>query len=90
VFEDGLYMSHGVDGTVLVVIAQDNRKTLWVRSFAATEYVLGVLDEEVLSDHDRSAMASHLSAKKGFHTKSYNEPEGGLKDCAFQKYVLET
>ena len=52
--------------------------------------MLGVLDEEVLSDHDRSAMASHLSAKKGFHTKSYNEPEGGLKDCAFQKYVLET
>jgi hypothetical protein len=28
-------------------------------------------------------------AFEGFHTDNYNEPEGGFKDCAFPKYVLE-
>jgi hypothetical protein len=87
--KDGLYMSHGTDGTVLTIIVEDNRKTLWVRNFATKESVLDILEDDVLSGHDRSGIASHLSAKKGFYTDNYNEPEDGFKGCAFLKYILE-
>lgn len=83
-------MSHGADGRVLTVICEDNRKTLWVRYFATRDSVLDILEDDVLSGHDRSAISSYLSAKKGFYTDKYNVPEGGLKDCAFLKYVLES
>lgn len=89
-FKDGLFMSHGVDGTVLTVIREQNGRTLWVRNFATKESVLDILEDDVLSGHDRSAISSHLSAKKGFYTDDYNGSEGGFKDCAFLKYVLET
>jgi hypothetical protein len=87
--KDGLYMSHGADGRLLTVISEDNRRTLWVRNFATRESALDILADEVLSGHDRSAIASYLSAKKGFFTDSYNVPEGSFKDYAFLKYVLE-
>jgi hypothetical protein len=87
--KDGLYMSHGADGTLLTAICEDNRRTLWVRNFATYNDALNVLEDDVLSGHDRSAVTSYLSAKKGFYTGDYNKPEGGFKDCAFLKYVLE-
>jgi hypothetical protein len=87
--KDGLYMSHGADGTLLTVICEDNRRTLWVRNFATYNDALNVLEDDVLNGHDRSAIASYLSAKKGFYTDNYNVPEGGFKDCAFLKYILE-
>jgi hypothetical protein len=86
--KDGLYMSHGSDGNVLTVIVEDNRRTLWVRNFATKDSVLDILEDDVLSGHDRSAIASHLSTKKGFYTDEYKVPEDGLKGCAFMKYVL--
>jgi hypothetical protein len=89
-YKDGLFMSHGVDGTVLTVIREESGRTLWVRNFATKESVLDILEDDVLSGHDRSDIASYLSAKKGFFTDNYNEPEGSFKDCAFLKYVLES
>ncbi len=62
-FKDGLFMSHGVDGTVLTVIREDNGRTLWVRNFATKESVLDVLEDDVLSGHERSAIASYLSGE---------------------------
>ena len=88
-YKDGLHMLHGVDGAVLTIIREDNGKTLWIRNFATKESVLDILEDDVLSEHKRDAIASYLSAKKGFYTDNYNEPEGGFKDCAFLKYVLE-
>ena len=86
--KDGLYMSHGSDGNVLTVIVEDNRRTLWIRNFATKDSVLDILEDDVLSGHQRDAIASHLSAKKGFYTDEYNIPEDGFKGCAFLKYVL--
>ena len=88
-FKDGLFMSHGTDGNVLTVIMEDNGGTLWIRNFTDKKDALDILEDDVLSEHERSTIASHLSAKKGFYTDNYNEPEGGFKDYFFKKYVLE-
>ena len=88
--KDGLYMSHGSDGSVLTVIVEDNRRTLWIRNFATKDSVLDILEEEVLDGHEREAIASYLNAKKGFYTDEYNAPPGGFKSHAFMKYGLES
>ena len=88
--KDGLYMSHGADERVLTVIVEDNRRTLWIRYFATRDSVLDVLDDEVLNDHKRDAIASYLNTKKGFYTQTYNVPPGGFKSHSFLKFVLES
>jgi hypothetical protein len=87
-FEDGVYLSHGAQGHVLVIVREDGGATLWVRDFASVETALGLICDDILVEHERSAVASRLSGGRGFYTAEYEEPEDGFGACSFKKYAL--
>lgn len=88
--KDGLYLNHGADKHALVVIRENNGRTLWVRDFVSVEMALNVLEDDVLSGHSRANILSKLGGNRGFFTESFDKPEGGFSDCAFQCYVLSS
>jgi len=73
--KDGLYLLSGPDKRILGLIVENNRQNVWLRYFATMESALDILEDDVLSGHERTAVLSHLK-KGGFYTDSYEIPEG--------------
>jgi hypothetical protein len=86
--EEGLHILPSKDGHALAVIVQDKGQTLWLRNFASIGDLLGILDDDVLEKHDRSGISEEFKKKGTYFSKTYGEPEDGLTDVAFKKYVL--
>jgi hypothetical protein len=82
--KDGLYLLNGSDKRVLCLIVENNRGTVLIRYFATKEDAINILEDDVLSEHERTAVLSHLT-KGGFYTDSYQEPE----NVAFMRYELK-
>jgi hypothetical protein len=82
--KDGLYLLSGPDGRVLCLIVENNRSTVSMRYFATKEDAISILEDDVLSEHERTAVLSHLT-KGGFYTDSYQESEY----VAFMRYELK-
>lgn len=82
---DGLYITHGIEGRTLVIVREDNGSTLWLRDFASAQSALDVLEDDVLMQHKRSDIESSLSGKRGFYTTEYEEPDDGLRGVRLQE-----
>ena len=85
--KDGLYVSHGPDKHTLVIIREDNGRTLWVRDFVTIESALDILEDDVLCGHNRANILSNVTGNRGFFTDDFNEPEGGFSACSFIRYL---
>jgi hypothetical protein len=93
--KEGLYLFTGPNvsfpspsSNSLAVIVEDSGKTIWLRNFVSPEYALNVLDEDVLEDFDRDVIESELK-RNGAYFAEIERREGGYKDHAFQRYVLD-
>ena len=86
--KDGLYVNHGPDKHALVIIREDDGRTLWVRDFVTVQAALNILGEDILSGHNRANILSNVSGNRGFFTDFFNEPEDGFSACSFRRYVL--
>jgi len=87
-FNDGLYITHGIEGRALTIIRENNGATLWDRDFATVKSALDILDEDILAMYERSDIESALSKRQGFYTAEFNEPDEGFNGYAFLRYIL--
>ncbi len=85
---DGLYISHGPDRHALVVIRQEDGRVFWVRDFASIGSAIDVVEDDVLSNHNRADILASVSGNKGFFTADVVEPEDGFFGCSFKRYTL--